>query len=101
MYGLIPFNVSRSNSIIILNYLYKNQGVPKNKKDIEAITIQKFYKEYSAVDLRLSEQLTAGNVIYINGNYLITKKGIITANVLSKITFFYNVKNNFLDAVPN
>ena len=101
IFGFIPFNVSRSNSIIILNYLYKNQGVPKSKKDIEANTIQKYHKEYNAVNVRLSEQIAAGNVIYINGNYLITKKGIITANLLSKITFFYNVKNNFLDAVPN
>ena len=31
VYGMIPFNVSRSNSVIILGYLYKNDGVPQSK----------------------------------------------------------------------
>jgi hypothetical protein len=100
IYGMVPFNVSRSNSIIILNYLYKNQNSPKSKRDIEAFTKHKYYEDYDAVGVRLSEQLAAGNVIVTNGNFVITKKGIITANILSRLTFFYNEKNNFLDAVP-
>ena len=98
---MVPFNVSRSNSIIILNYLYKNQGSPKSKKDIEAFTKHKYYDEYDAVGVRLAEQLAAGYVIDANGKFLITKKGIITANLLSRLTIFYNERNNFLDSVPN
>lgn len=101
IYGMVPFNVSRSNSIIILNYLYKNQGSPKSKKDIEAFTKHKYYDEYDAVGVRLAEQLAAGYVIDANGKFLITKKGIITANLLSRLTIFYNERNNFLDSVPN
>lgn len=101
IYGLIPFNTSRSNSIVILNYLYKNQGVPKSKKDIESTIKYKYFEEYNAVGVRLSEQLASGNVMFTNGNYLITKKGIAIANLLSEITFFYNERNNLLDAVPN
>jgi hypothetical protein len=96
IYGLIPFNVSRSNSAIILGYLYQNQGTLKSKIDIKNYSQKKYFEDYDAVGVRISEQIQAGNIESINGNYVITKKGILIAKVFKNITYIYKEKNNFL-----
>lgn len=97
-YGMIPFNVSRSNSIIILNYLYKNQGQPLSKSKIKTYTQKKYFEDYDSVGIRLHEQQTAGNVMQVNDGYVITSRGIFVANIFNKIATLYNIKNNFFDA---
>lgn len=97
VYGMIPFNVSRSNSVIILGYLYKNDGVPQSKNNIKIYTQTKYFDEYDSTGTRLREQIAAGNVVEINGKFAITEQGIFIADFLKKTASLYNIKNNFLD----
>ena len=97
VYGIIPFNVSRSNSIIILGYLYKNQGIPKSKSEIKLQTQYKYFDVYDSVGVRLHEQIASGNIAEVNGRFAITKHGIIMADFLKEISRLYNIKNNFLE----
>lgn len=94
---MIPFNVSRSNSVIILGYLYKNDGVPQSKNNIKIYTQTKYFDEYDSTGTRLREQIAAGNVVEINGKFAITEQGIFIADFLKKTASLYNIKNNFLD----
>ena len=94
---MIPFNVSRSNSVIILGYLYKNDGVPQSKNNIKIYTQTKYFDEYDSTGTRLHEQIATGNVVEINGKFAITEQGIFIADFLKKTASLYNIKNNFLD----
>ncbi|MBT8530910.1 hypothetical protein G6708_07990 [Polynucleobacter paneuropaeus] len=96
IYGLIPFNVSRSNSIIILKFMYDNQNNLISKNEIKLFTQKKYFEEYDAIGVRIEEQLKSGNIEEINGKYFITPKGIFVANLMLFISNFYNLKNNFL-----
>jgi len=97
VYGMIPFNVSRSNSIIILDYLYKNQGKPLSKGEIKTYTQKKYFEEYDSVGMRLHEQLKAGNITLKNERFLITERGVLVANIFRNISGCYNLNNSFLE----
>lgn len=97
VYGLIPFNVSRSNSIILLKYLYDNKGKSKSKNEIQNFVENKYFNTYDAIGLRLSEQMSAGNIQEVQGQFFITPKGIFVADVFLGISKLYNLKNNFLE----
>ncbi len=97
IYGLIPFNVSRSNSVIILKYLRDNDGRYKTKNDILNYVQDKYFNEYDAIGLRLSEQLKAGNIKKVGEEYFITEKGIFITQSFLFISKLYNLENNFLE----
>lgn len=97
IYGLIPFNVSRSNSVIILKYLINNSANYKTKEDIKNYVQDKYFNEYDAIGLRLSEQIKAGNIKKVGQEYYITEKGILFAQSFLFISRLYNLENNFLE----
>jgi hypothetical protein len=97
VYGLIPFNVSRSNSIILLKYLYDNKGESKSKIQIQNFVENKYFNTYDAIGHRLSEQISAGNIQEVQGQFFITPKGIFVADVFLGISRLYNLNNNFLE----
>lgn len=96
IYGLIPFNVSRSNSVIILGYL-KGVDSPKNKNEIEKYVLNKYFVDYDAIAYRLNEQINSGNIILTKDGYRITAKGILVSKIVSAIAELYNIKHNFLE----
>ena len=94
-YG-IPFNVSRSNSIILVSFLYENKGSPKTKEEITSYVINKYFYEYKAVSMRIREQITSGNIQKVDNGYILTKRGEKIVETLGFISDLYNVKNNFI-----
>lgn len=96
VYGLIPFNVSRSNSIIIIGYLNKADS-PKSKSDIQDFVFKKYFLDYDAISYRLNEQINSGNITLSSEGYLITNRGIVVSKVINSIANLYNIDNNFLD----
>jgi hypothetical protein len=99
LYGLIPFNVSRSNSIIILNHAYSKSKAGSLRSDFNELIESKYIIEYDAIGVRLKEQLASGNLKEIDGNYYITDKGMFVAEVFSCVSIAFAVKNNFLKDV--
>jgi len=97
IYGLIPFNVSRSNSVILLKHLYDSDGEYKTKSEIIIHVHNKYFNQYDAVGLRLSEQLKAGNIEKVGDGYHITPKGIFITKTFLFISRLYNLENNFLE----
>ena len=98
---MIPFNTSRSNSIIILGYLYKNHGLSKTKDEIKSHTKTKYFDEYDSVGIRLREQEASGNITQKNGEYIITKRGIFIIELFMNITDLYNIQNNYGNEAPS
>jgi hypothetical protein len=95
-YGLVPFNVSRSSSVLLIGYLEKNNGIPKSEDEITRFIINKYFYDYRAISLRLKEQLSSGNIEKVGDGYVITRRGKALANLLRKISDMYKVNNNFL-----
>ena len=62
-YGFIPFNASRSNTVIIMDYLNSQNTVPVSKDSILEHTNNVYFYEYDAIQKRLEEQIAIGNVI--------------------------------------
>jgi hypothetical protein len=97
IYGLIPFNVSRSNSIIMLGLLYNNPNSQKTEKEITDYVSQKYYIDYKAINIRLKEQVSVGNLKKEGNKYQITEKGLFISKIFKHATSLYNVDNNFLE----
>lgn len=96
LYGTVPFNVSRSNSMLILGYLYNPGAHPRTKEEITQFVRKRYFEDYDAVGIRLREQIFTGNVEERGGGYVITAKGKDTAEKLMKLSDLYNIKDNFL-----
>lgn len=96
LYGSIPFNVSRSNSIILVSFLYEHKGSPKTEEEITSFIIKKYFYDYKAVSKRLQEQISSGNIQKVDNGYMLTKRGEIIVETFGFIADLYNVKNNFI-----
>lgn len=96
LYGMIPFNVSRSNSIILVGYLYKNSNTPKTEKEITDYIINKYFIDYNAISKRLQEQISVGNIKKTKNGYMLTEKGRKVVDTFRFITELYNIKKHFL-----
>ena len=96
LYGMIPFNVSRSNSVLLVAYLYEHKGSPKTEEEITNFIINKYFYDYKAVSKRLEEQIASGNIQKVNNGYILTKRGEIIVETFGFISDLYNVKNNFI-----
>lgn len=95
LYGMIPFNCARSNSIVMIGYLYKNNGMPKTEKEIQDFVEDKYFHKYQAIQKRLQEQIDAGNIKKVNDGYILTKRGILVVKTFGWITALYNMDQNF------
>ena len=95
LYGMVPFNCSRSNSIIIVGYLLKNSQSPKTKNEIEEFVKEEYFNKYQAIQRRLNEQVNAGNIKEINGRYELTAQGVYVVKIFGFITDLYKTDKNF------
>lgn len=101
IYGLVPFNVMRSNSIIILDYLYFNNAHPVSKIEVENYVKEIYFSEYDSINVRLNEQVEAGNAEKLDGGWVITDRGRKVAYVMNLITNLYNPeRTNFKHVSP-
>ncbi len=96
IYGLIPFNASRSNSIIVINYAYKQGAAGYDLNEIKSHVAEEYFEKYKAVELRLEEQIGAGNIELIDNKFYITRKGKIIAKIFFCVSSLYSIENNFL-----
>ena len=92
---MIPFNCARSNSIIIVGYLHKQNGIPRTEKEIKTFVEQKYFQEYDAISRRLNEQIKAGNIERVDDGYILTQRGFFIVKTFGLITDLYNMDNNF------
>lgn len=101
VYGLVPFNATRSNSIILLDYLYFKNGNPVSSSEVEEYVKRLYFDEYKSVDVRLVEQEKSGNLKNIDGLWVITRKGRSVAVVMSFVTNLYNPNKSYFIHVGN
>ena len=93
--GIVPFNVARSNSIILLKFLYDSQS-PQTKPVIQNFVEEKYFDKYDAIGVRLQEQVLAGNFAKVDDGYVITPRGRFVFSQMRFISNLFNLKNNFL-----
>lgn len=78
-----------------MGYLYNNKGLAKSEIEIKKYVMNKYYNEYNAISIRLSEQQLAGNIELSDDGYVITDRGLVVMEVMSFVTSLFNVNNDF------
>ena len=92
---MIPFNCSRSNSILIVGFLLREAPVAKTKAEIEDFVKYEYFDRGQAIQMRLSEQTMAGNIREVGGRYELTPQGAFIVKSFGFITDLYNTERNF------
>lgn len=98
VYGMIPFNVSRSNSIILVGYLAASESTPRTEREIVEAVNDLYINRYRAIQRRIEEQLALGNVEHKGDGYVLTAKGRSTVWLMNTVTNWFRMDNNFLNA---
>lgn len=93
---MIPFNVSRSNSVLILGYLNQSSEL-RTEQEITGFVAKKYIYEYRAIEIRIKEQISSGNIKETNGKYQLTPNGMNTLKFLKNVSKIYRVNNNFAE----
>lgn len=96
LFGMVPFNASRSVSVMIVGYFYHNQGETLAEEDVEKYVRRLYFDNERAVRRRLEEQVAIGNLEKIGGNYRLTPKGVEVARMVGGITALFNMKKNYI-----
>ena len=96
IYKLVPFNTSRSVSVMILGYIYNNKDQNISNKELNQHIYKLYFLKENAVNMRIVEQIRIGNIKQIENHYKLTDKGLIIANIMSYITEIFNTKKNYI-----
>ena len=96
IYKLVPFNTSRSVSVMIVGYLYNNKDRNISNKELNQHIYKLYFLKENAVKMRIAEQIEIGNVKQIENQYKLTDKGLIIVNIMSLITEIFNTKKNYI-----
>jgi hypothetical protein len=100
-YGAVIFNVTRSNSILMMGFLYKNKDLRLTQEQITEHVRDKYFIEYAAIPKRLNEQLLMANLTVEPSGYQITKRGITLIEILHDVTKLYHAEPNLLEMYIN
>lgn len=95
LYLYIPFNVSRSVSVMIVGHLYHHQNQLISEQNITEHIFQLYFKNEDAVRRRLNEQIEIGNIEKVGSTYKLTPKGIGVVKFMGLITSVYNTEPNY------
>lgn len=95
IYGLVPFNASRSVSVMLVGYFLDNQDRYISETEVTDYINQEYFMRSNAVSKRLSEQKSLGHLEYENGKYKITEKGVFVVTLMGIITSAYNTDINY------
>lgn len=100
-FGVIPVSLDRSISVFLLGYMYQHQE-PLSKEEMEEVFLEKYMKEYHAMDRRIHEQQISGNIVVDNeGKVCLSEQGksfIESSIMISKI---FNTEDKFLVPTKN
>ena len=101
IYGLIPFNTSRSVSVMIVGYLYNNKDRGVTNEELNEYIYKLYFLKENAVNSRIAEQIKIGNVEKIENEYKLTNKGFIILKFMNSITEMFNTKKNYIKNSKN
>jgi len=94
LWGNIPFNVARSNSIMLLGYFYKAGERPVTAEEASTHIAHRYFVENDAIGRRIREQEKLGNLAKSGDGWVITAQGKSMANFLSRFSDLYGIENN-------
>lgn len=101
IYGLIPFNTSRSVSVMIVGYLYNNKDRGVTNEELNEYIYKLYFLKEKAVNSRIAEQIKIGNVEKIENEYKLTNKGLMLLKFMNSITEMFNTKKNYIKNSKN
>ena len=96
IYGLVPFNTSRSVSVMIVGYLYNNKDRNITYKELDEYIYKLYFLDEKAVLRRINEQIKIGNVEQVEDQYKLTEKGVVTVKFMDAVTEMFNTKKNYI-----
>jgi hypothetical protein len=96
IYGLIPFNTSRSVSVMIVGYLYNNKDKSVSNKELNEYIYKLYFLKENAVNMRIEEQIKIGNIEKVENQFKLTNKGLVIVGFMNSITEMFNTKKNYI-----
>ena len=96
IYGLIPFNTSRSVSVMIVGYLYNNKDKSVSNEELNEYIYKLYFLKENAVNMRIEEQIKIGNIEKVENHFKLTNKGLVIIRFMNSITEIFNTKKNYI-----
>jgi hypothetical protein len=96
IYGLIPFNTSRSVSVMIVGYLYNNKDKSVSNEELNEYIYKLYFLKENAVNMRIEEQIKIGNIEKVENQFKLTNKGLVIVRFMNSITEIFNTKKNYI-----
>ena len=96
IYGLIPFNTSRSVSVMIVGYLYNNKDKSVSNEELNEYIYKLYFLKENAVNMRIEEQIKIGNIEKVENHFKLTNKGLVIISFMNSITEIFNTKKNYI-----
>tara|TARA_B100000795_G_C22798215_1_gene440462 strand:+ start:806 stop:1348 length:543 start_codon:yes stop_codon:yes gene_type:complete len=93
---LVPTILDRSVSITVLATL-RNCNTECDQQYISREFQRVYLVDNSAINKRLLEQLSSGNIVLIDDAFELTKKGEFVLKTVSNLTDFFNIERSYID----
>lgn len=87
----VPVTAERSISVFILSSMADRKSELVTEEAIEDYFIEKYVKDYGAVEFRLREQVIAGNIELKEDRYQLTKRGQMISDFYDTVTWVYGI----------
>jgi len=71
----LPVTADRSISVFILGYMNSRQNQPITADEMERVFIERYVKQYKAMQRRFEEQVVSGNIKQVLGGFVLTSQG--------------------------
>ncbi|TJZ77402.1 hypothetical protein [Chitiniphilus eburneus] len=92
----LPVTADRSVTVFLLGYMSDAKKSAYSKDELESALIEKYIREFKAVDRRMDEQIRTGTVSATNGEYSLTPQGKSLTNLYSKIVEWYEIPDDYV-----
>ncbi|GAA5784557.1 hypothetical protein YWS52_08760 [Chitiniphilus shinanonensis] len=92
----LPVTADRSVTVFLLGYMSDSKKEVFSKDELESALIEKYVRDFKAVDRRLAEQIRTGTVSSSHGEYSLTPKGNALINFYAKIVEWYEIPADYV-----
>ena len=94
---IVPGAIDRSVSVFLVGSMGKESERVFSANELQQILVDRYVKEYGAIERRMQEQIATGTIVADRGGFRLTKQGLVTLNMMKIIAFIFNVDTRFVD----
>lgn len=92
----LPITADRSVTVFLLGYMNNNATKTITEDEMNSFFIEKYVYSYGAMDRRVHEQITSGNLVKEENGYRITSKGRLLMKLYAVIADIFDLDKKFI-----